>query len=119
MYMNELLLEARDVSKFFGNKPVLNNINISIGSGKLIGLLGPNGSGKSTLIKLCNGLLQPSGGEIIIAGNPVGVETKKVVSYLPERTYLDSAMSPVDYINYFADFYEDFNAGKAFDMLAN
>lgn len=117
--MSEFLLEARGLSKSFGGKHALNNINIHIQGGKLIGLLGPNGSGKSTFIKLCNGLLQPSAGELMIDGNHIGVETKKVVSYLPERTYLDSNMSPVEYIHYFADFYEDFDAGRAFDMLMN
>ena len=87
--------------------------------GKIIGLLGPNGSGKSTFIKLCNGILQPTKGEILIGGHEVGVETKKIVSYLPERTYLDDNMSPVQMINFFSDFYEDFDADKAFDMLSS
>lgn len=117
--MSEYLLEAQNVSKFFGGKQALNHLNLQVGSGKIIGLLGPNGSGKSTFIKLCNGLLQPSDGKIFIDGNPIGVETKKVVSYLPERTYLDTAMSSLDYIHYFADFYEDFKAEKAFDMLGS
>jgi ABC-2 type transport system ATP-binding protein len=117
--MSDILLETRELSKFYGAKPALKDLNLSIESGKIIGLLGPNGSGKSTFIKLCNGLLQPSKGEIIIDGNPIGVETKKIVSYLPERTYLDANMSPLDMINYFADFYEDFNGKKAFDMLSS
>ena len=117
--MSEYLLEAQNVSKFFGRKQALNHLNLQLGSGKIIGLLGPNGSGKSTFIKLCNGLLQPTNGQILIGGNPIGVETKKLVSYLPERTYLDTAMSAVEYIRFFADFYEDFKAEKAFDMLGN
>ncbi|MBQ3665559.1 MAG: ABC transporter ATP-binding protein [Lachnospiraceae bacterium] len=117
--MSDFLLEAKGVSKFYGANAALNNFNISIPRGKLVGLLGPNGSGKSTFIKLCNGLLQPSSGGIMIDGNPIGVETKKVVSYLPERTYLDNAMSPAEYITYFSDFYEDFVPKKAYDMLAN
>ena len=119
MLMSEFILQARGVSKRFGSKQALNNFNLNVRGGKLIGLLGPNGSGKSTFIKLCNGILQLSEGEIVIDGNPIGIETKKVVSYLPERTYLDNAMSPVEYIKYFSDFYEDFDAGKAFDMLGN
>lgn len=115
--MGEILLEARNVRKMFGAYPALDNFNVSIESGKIIGLLGPNGSGKSTFIKMCNGILQPSSGEILIGGNPVGVETKKIVSYLPERTYLDKNMTPVDLVHYFGDFYDDFDAKKAFDML--
>lgn len=117
--MSEYLLEAKGLSKFYGNKPALKELNLNLESGKIIGLLGPNGSGKSTFIKLCNDLLQPSKGEIIIGGHPVGVETKKLVSYLPERTYLDNAMSPAEYIQFFSDFYEDFDASKAFDMLGS
>ena len=117
--MSEFLLEAQNVSKLFSRVPALNHLNLQINSGRIIGLLGPNGSGKSTFIKLCNGLLQPSSGHIIIDGHPVGIETKKVVSYLPERTYLDVSMSPLDYIHFFSDFYEDFKAEKAFDMLGN
>lgn len=117
--MSDYLLEAKGLSKFYGNKPALNELNLNLESGKIIGLLGPNGSGKSTFIKLCNDLLQPSKGEIIIGGYPVGVETKKLVSYLPERTYLDNSMSPSEYIQFFSDFYEDFDANKAFDMLGS
>lgn len=115
--MSDILLEARGLSKFFGNQPALKELNLSLGKGKIIGLLGPNGSGKSTFIKLCNGILQPSKGEILIDGHNIGVETKKVVSYLPERTYLDNNMTSVELIQYFADFYEDFDSNKAFDML--
>jgi ABC-2 type transport system ATP-binding protein len=83
-----------------------------------VGLLGPNGSGKTTLIKIANGLLTSSKGEILINGNQVGVETKKVVSYLPERTYLDIHMKVKDIINYFKDFYSDFDIERAYDMLS-
>lgn len=115
--MSEFILEARGLYKAYGKKLAVGNLNLNIEKGKLIGLLGPNGSGKSTFIKMCNGILQPSKGEIIIGGYPVGIESKKIVSYLPERTYLDCAMSPAEYIRYFDDFYEDFDANKAFDML--
>ncbi|MBQ3546276.1 MAG: ABC transporter ATP-binding protein [Lachnospiraceae bacterium] len=117
--MSELILETRDLSKAYGKKMAVNHMNLQIEKGKLVGLLGPNGSGKSTFIKMCNGIIQPSGGELLINGYPVGIETKKIVSYLPERTYLDNSMTPVDYIEYFSDFYEDFDANKAFDMLGS
>ena len=84
---------------------------------ELLDLLGPNGSGKSTLIKLANGLLTPSSGEILINGNKPGIETKKIVSYLPERTYLNDWMKVSDIINFFRDFYDDFNPEKAYEML--
>ena len=117
--MGDIILEARDLTKSYGPKTALNGLNLSLEKGKIIGLLGPNGSGKSTFIKLCNGILQPTKGEILIGGYEVGVETKKIVSYLPERTYLDDNMSPVQMINFFSDFYEDFDADKAFDMLSS
>lgn len=117
--MSDVILEAKGVSKFFGSKPALKDLNLTLEKGKIIGLLGPNGSGKSTFIKLCNGLLQPSKGEITIDGNNIGTETKKVVSYLPERTYLDNNMNSVELIEYFTDFYEDFDSDKAFNMLAS
>ncbi len=115
--MSDIILEARDLTKSYGPKTALNGLNLTLEKGKIIGLLGPNGSGKSTFIKLCNGIIQPTKGEILIGGHEVGVETKKIVSYLPERTYLDDNMSPVQMINFFSDFYEDFDADKAFDML--
>lgn len=117
--MSDIILEARDLTKSYGPKTALNGLNLTLEKGKIIGLLGPNGSGKSTFIKLCNGILQPTKGEILIGGYEVGVETKKIVSYLPERTYLDDNMSPVQMINFFSDFYEDFDADKAFDMLSS
>lgn len=117
--MSDIILEARDLTKSYGPKTALNGLNLTLEKGKIIGLLGPNGSGKSTFIKLCNGILQPTKGEILIGGHEVGVETKKIVSYLPERTYLDDNMSPVQMINFFSDFYEDFDADKAFDMLSS
>lgn len=117
--MSDIILEARDLTKSYGPKTALNGLNLTLEKGKIIGLLGTNGSGKSTFIKLCNGILQPTKGEILIGGHEVGVETKKIVSYLPERTYLDDNMSPVQMINFFSDFYEDFDADKAFDMLSS
>ncbi len=115
--MNEMLLECKDLSKRFGRKEALKNINLQVKRGRIVGLLGPNGSGKSTLIKIANGLLTPSSGELLINGNKPGVETKKVVSYLPERTYLNDWMKVCDIIKFFEDFYDDFNKEKAYSML--
>lgn len=112
------ILECKDLTKTFGTKTALNNINLSIGSGRIVGLLGPNASGKTTLIKLCNELLTPTSGEILIGGNKPGVETKKIISYLPERTYLSDWMRVSDIIDFFKDFYTDFRPGKAYDMLS-
>jgi len=111
------ILECRELTKQFSQRLALSKIDLSLERGKIIGLLGPNGSGKSTLIKLANGLLTPTAGEIRIAGMPPGVETKKIVAYLPERTYLSDWMTVGDVLNYFGDFYENFNLEKARDML--
>ncbi|MBC7959005.1 MAG: ABC transporter ATP-binding protein [Vallitaleaceae bacterium] len=111
------ILTCKDLSKSFGNKKAINNINLNIERGRIIGLLGPNGSGKSTFIKLCNDLLTPTTGEIRIAGNLPGIETKKIVSYLPEKTYLNDWMKVSEIIQMFQDFYPDFNVEKAKDML--
>lgn len=113
----EALLKLENVKKTYGNKQALNGINLEITSGKIVGLLGPNGSGKSTMIKLINGLLEPTEGTITVKGNKPGVETKKIVSYLPERTYLNSWMKVGDLIQFFADFYADFNVERALGML--
>ena len=111
------LIETKDLSKRFDNKIILDKINIKIPSGKIVGLLGKNGAGKSTLIKLINDLLTPTSGEILIKGNKVGVESKKVISYLPERTYLNKNMRVLEVIKYFKDFYDDFNVDKAEKLL--
>lgn len=117
--MSEILLECSNLTKSFGNKTVLNQINLKVPKGKITGLLGPNGSGKSTLIKIINGLLVPTSGNITVNGQKPGVETKKVVSYLPERTYLNNWMKVKQLVEYFADFYQDFDKVKAYDMLAS
>ncbi|MDU4788854.1 MAG: ABC transporter ATP-binding protein [Clostridium sp.] len=114
----ENILECRNLVKSYGNKVALEGIDLSMKRGRIVGLLGPNGSGKSTLIKLANGLLTPTSGELLINGNKPGIETKKIVSYLPERTYLADWMKVSDIINFFKDFYEDFNVEKAYDMLS-
>ena len=112
------ILQCNHLTKRYGSVfEALKDVNLTLESGRIIGLLGPNGSGKSTLLKLCNGLLQPTSGEIRIAGMPVGVETKKIVSYLPERTYLSGGMRVRDVIAYFKDFYDNFNETRAYEML--
>ena len=111
------LVEIKNLSKSFDNKDVLKNIDLSISSGKIIGLLGKNGAGKTTLIKLINDLLTPTNGEILIKGNKVGVESKKIISYLPERTYLNKQMRVFEVIKYFEDFYENFDSNRAKKLL--
>lgn len=111
------ILECKNLSKKYGRKQALDNITLSLESGRIIGLLGPNGSGKTTLIKLINGLLAPTGGKLFINGNTPGVESKKIVSYLPERTYLDETQKVSEAITLFEDFYEDFDRSRAISML--
>lgn len=112
------ILECNNLTKVFGSKRALNNISFTIPRGKIVGLLGPNGSGKSTFIKLCNELLTPTNGQLLISGQKPGIETKKIVSYLPERTYLNDWMKVSQLIAFFKDFYEDFNEATAYDMLS-
>ena len=112
-----LALECKSLTKRYAQCLALNQVNLQLGKGKIVGLLGPNGSGKTTLIKLANGLLTPTGGEILIGGQKPGIETKKVVAYLPERTYLAEWMTAEQALNYFQDFYGNFNMKKAEDML--
>lgn len=111
------LLEYRHVFKSFGHTEILHDINLTIPHGKIIGLLGQNGAGKSTLIKLANDLLVPTSGEILMNGNPIGVESKKQISYLPERTYLDKTMYVRDALKYFTEFYDNFDRAKAEALL--
>lgn len=111
------LVEIEGVSLYYGNFKALNQISLELEPGKIIGLLGPNGSGKTTLIKLMNGLLYTNHGKIRIDGNEVGVKTKAVVSYLPERTYLEPTQRVSDAIEFFKDFYKDFNEKKALELL--
>lgn len=115
--MNEFVLEIKGISKSYGKKEALNNINLSIERGKIIGLLGPNGSGKTTLIKLINGLLTPNEGEITVDGNKIGNESRLAVSYLPDKTYLPDWMKVSDIFKMFTDFYGNFEIEKARDML--
>ena len=115
--INMKLLEVKNLKKSFDDKEILKDINFSLSSGKIVGLLGKNGAGKSTLIKLINDLLTPTNGEILVKGNKVGVETKKIISYLPERTYLNKQMKVSDVISYFEDFYDIFDSDKAKKLL--
>ena len=117
--MNDLLLECKNVCKSYGKKEVLKDVNLSLPSGKIIGLLGKNGSGKTTLIKAINGLLSIDKGEVLIDGKKVGVDTKKIISYLPERNYLNVHKKVKDIIDYFSDFYEDFDKDKVYKLLNN
>lgn len=111
------LLEINHLYKNYDDKEVLKDINLKLNGGKIIGLLGQNGTGKSTLIKLINDLLIPTKGNIKINGNDIGVETKKIISYLPERTYLNKNMTVNEVINYFNDFYDNFDSKKARKLL--
>ncbi len=111
------VLECKNLSKNFYKKVALKDANLTIAPGRIVGLLGPNGSGKTTLIKLVNGLLVPDKGEILINGLKPSVKTKAMVSYLPERTYLNDWMKVKDLVAFFKDFYRDFSEAKALDML--
>ena len=113
------LLEIKNISKAYDSKVVLDKINLKIPSGKIIGLLGKNGAGKTTLIKLINDLLTPTSGEILVNGNKIGVESKKVIAFLPERTYLNKQMRVSEVISYFKDFYDNFDEKKAIKLLAD
>ena len=111
------LLECKNLCKEFDKKTILQDINLKIPRGKIIGLLGKNGAGKSTLIKLINDLLTPTSGEILINGENPGVNSKKIIAYLPERTYLDKEMTIKQAINYFDEFYQNFDSDKAIRLL--
>ena len=111
------LIKVSSLTKKYGSFTALNDISLEIESGHITGLLGPNGSGKTTLIKIICGLLVPTAGEVSVEGNPVGVESKKVISYLPDTTYLGKSSSVQEVIDYFRDFYEDFDENRAYDML--
>ncbi|MCB8814834.1 ATP-binding cassette domain-containing protein [Desulfosporosinus shakirovi] len=111
------ILECNDLTQKFGSKAAVSSVNLKIERGQIVGLLGPNGSGKSTLIKLANELLTPTSGNILIGGKKPGVETKKIISYLPEKTYLNEWMHVNQIIELFSDFYDNFKTEKAYDML--
>ena len=111
------ILELQNITKKFGSKVVLDSINVTLEPGKIVGLLGTNGSGKTTMIKLINDLLTPDQGTVQIDGKKPGIETKKIVSYLPERSYLDPGMKVGEVLRFFNDFYEDFDLKKAEGLL--
>ena len=111
------LLEIKNLYKNYGEKQVLNNITLPVPRGKIIGLLGKNGTGKTTLIKLINGLLTPTEGEIIFEGEKIGPQSKLNIAYLPERTYLDKSMTINETLKFFKEFYSNFDIDKAKDLL--
>lgn len=111
------LIESKNLCKDFNEKSVLNNINLTIPRGKIIGLLGRNGQGKTTLIKLINDLLVPTSGEVLIEGKKPGIDSKRIISYLPERTYLDKDMTIKKVFKYFEEFYDNFNINRAKELL--
>ncbi len=111
------LVQCKNLTKRYGKKLALDQISLDIESGQIVGLLGSNGSGKTTFIKLLNGLLSKDGGEILVAGHPVGTESKKVVSYLPERTYFPGQIRVREAVALFQDFYADFHRERAEQML--
>lgn len=111
------LLECRELTKRYGSLIALNNVTLTLERGKIIGLLGPNASGKTTLIKLINGLITPTAGEILINGKKPGTESRLAVAYLPDKTFLCDWMKVEQLIDYYSDFYSNFNKNKAYDML--
>jgi ABC-2 type transport system ATP-binding protein len=113
------ILQCQNLTKQYGSTCGLKDLTLTIPRGRIIGLLGPNGSGKTTFIKLCTGLLVPTSGTLTIGDHPIGTETKKIVSYLPERTYINNWMRVKEMLEFFSDFYKDFNIDKARDMLQN
>lgn len=111
------LVKCNGLYKDYSFKKVLKDINITIPKGRIVGLLGSNGSGKTTLIKLMNDLITPTKGEVLINGEKPGVNSKKIISYLPERTYLNMDMKVSEILEYFSDFYSDFDTQKAIKLL--
>ena len=112
------LLEVNNITKSYGANKVLDDVTFNITKGKIVGLLGPNGSGKTTLIKLINDLLKEDSGTIKVEGLDLGVETKKLISYLPDKNYLNNNMTVLELLNYFKDFYEDFRIDKAKELIS-
>ncbi|AVM68285.1 ABC transporter ATP-binding protein [Lachnospiraceae bacterium oral taxon 500] len=110
-------IEMIQLGKKYGSFPALQNVNLTLGQGRIVGLLGPNGSGKTTLIKLLNGLIQPSTGQILLDGEKPGPKSKGRISYLPDKSYLNSQMTVEQLVDLFADFYTDFNVEKVNHLL--
>ena len=114
-----VIFEARGLTKRFGPVTALDNVDLTLETGRIVGLLGPNGSGKTTLLKLANGLLKPTQGQILINGLTPGPATKSFVSYLPDANYLMDWMNVKTLVGFFKDFYQDFDERKAYELLAN
>lgn len=114
----DALLECRGLTKSYGRKTALSGVDLTISRGKIVGLLGPNGSGKTTLIKLACGLLTPTAGQILVEGKEPGVESRLAISYLPDKNYLNDWMKVSDLVDYFKDFYSNFDPRRAYDMLS-
>ena len=111
------VLECKGLTKRYGAEPALDRVDLTVEPGRIVGLLGPNGSGKTTLIKLANGLLTPSEGELLVCGRKPGKETHALVSYLPERTAVPTWMSAKQLLDFYGDFYQDFRRDAAEEML--
>ena len=111
------IVQISGLNKSYGYKQIIKDMNLNLEGGKIIGLLGPNGSGKSTLIKILGGVLKPDSGNVTIDGKQIGIDTKRIVSYLPERTYLSPSLKVREAISMFDDFYEDFKTERAEEML--
>ena len=111
------ILECKDLTKYYDRTLGLDHLSLQLEPGRIVGLLGPNGSGKTTLLKIANGLLTPSSGQLLIDGKAPGPDTRRLVSYLPERTYLNNWMRVCDLISFFGDFYSNFDKAKAYEMF--
>ena len=111
------ILECKDLTKYYDRSLGLDHLSLRLEPGRIVGLLGPNGSGKTTLLKIANGLLTPSSGQLLIDGKAPGPDTRRLVSYLPERTYLSDWMTVVQLLDFFCDFYPDFDREAAEHML--
>ena len=112
-----IILQADSVKKSYFTKPVLNGISLAIEEGSILGLLGPNGSGKTTFLKIIAGLLHATSGDIRVCGQPIGLETKRMVSFLPDRNCLYPRMTALDVIQFYQDFFDDFDRNKALELL--
>lgn len=113
-----IILETKDLRKaYLGRTPALNGVSLNVESGRIFGLLGPNGSGKTTFLKIIAGLVKPTSGDFTICGLPFGIQTKSIVSFLPDKNVVYPWMTSADAIGFYADFFDDFDKNKAFDML--
>ena len=113
----EPILTVENLTKRYGAKPALKNISFVLKAGRILGLMGPNGSGKTTFLKVVVGLQKANGGKVRVCGNPVGVESKKYVFFLPDRNIMPKRMTALDAFDYYRDYFDDFDVHKALDML--